>query len=185
MLAAALAVDEPARLEALYAAALLDTGPEFFFEEALESLLYSAPAPVALVSLVDEWRQWFKASRGLDVDETPRACAFCGYAILSDAPLIVTDARRDDRFSDNPLVRGAPHVVAYAGAPIILKRGGRIGTICIIDKAPRAWTHVEIAHLTEIAALVASYIDLRSALLRRHPQRYLDLVMSTADLSWD
>lgn len=178
MPAAPLPINENERLETLYAAALLDTGPETFFEEAVDAVRRRTRAPIALVSLVDRYRQWFKASRGIEASETDRACAFCGYAILDDAPLIVDDAREDERFRDNPLVTGDPWLVAYAGAPIVLKPGVRIGTLCAIDKTPRCWTGAEILQLREVAQLLAQYIELRRALLATNPQRYLDLAVS-------
>jgi GAF domain-containing protein len=182
MPAAPLPSDENLRLEALYGAALVDTRNEFFFEEAVDAALHAVPAPIALVSLVDESRQWFKARRGLQVSETPREYAFCAHAILNDSPLAVADAREDERFKDNPLVTGEPHVIAYAGAPIILNDGARLGTVCVIDHKPRAWTSQEIFQLSRISRLVSAYIELRRSLLANHPQRYLDLTLSGENL---
>ncbi|MEQ1809768.1 MAG: GAF domain-containing protein [Terricaulis sp.] len=169
--------DEPERLQSLHAAAILDTGPDTFFEETVEAVLNAMKCPIALVSLVDEGRQWFKARRGLEVSETDRACAFCAYTILSNEPLLVSDAREDERFADNPLVGGEPPVIAYAGAPIVLKDGPRLGTVCAVDTAPRAWTAREVIDLKEIADLASRYIELRLALLHKHRQRYLELAI--------
>ena len=169
--------DEPKRLQSLHAAAILNTGPDTFLEETVEAVLNAMKCPIALVSLVDEGRQWFKARRGLEVSETDRACAFCGYTILSNEPLLVSDAREDERFVDNPLVRGEPPVIAYAGAPIILKDGSRLGTVCAIDTAPRAWTAREVIDLQEIADLASRYIELRRTLLSKNRQRYLELAI--------
>jgi GAF domain-containing protein len=177
MTAAPIPFDEGNRLSALFAAAILDTGEDTFLEEAVDAVLAVVSVPIVLVSLIDEERQWFKAGRGLSVSETERDCAFCAHAILSDAPLIVGDAREDERFVLNPLVTGAPHVVAYLGVPIVLTCGARIGTVCAIDRTPRSWSWREISHLTDIASLVARYIDLRRALLEKNRQRYLELVV--------
>ena len=90
-------------------------------------------APVAVVTLVDEDRQWFKSCFGLDVTETPREVAFCAHTIMSDELLIVPDASQDPRFANNPLVSGPPHIRFYAGAPIVSENGFRLGSVCVVD----------------------------------------------------
>lgn len=177
-------LDETARLDALMRTAILDTEAEQFFEDIVDSVQYVVPTPIVLISIVDEWRQWFKARRGLDAQETPRDHAFCAHAILNDATLIIEDARKDGRFQDNPLVTGEPHVIAYAGAPIVLENGARLGTVCAIDQTPRQWTAAEIAHLERNARLVARHIDARRAHLEQDRQRFLELALSRAELRY-
>ncbi|MBI3437654.1 MAG: GAF domain-containing protein [Proteobacteria bacterium] len=175
--------NEKHRIDVLCAAALLDTGPEFFFEEAVEAVLAISGVPMAAVSLVDEGRQWFKTSRGLGVSETPRDCAFCSYTILGDEPLIVANARDDERFFDSALVTGEPRVMAYAGAPIVVESGARIGAVCLIDTKPREWSPVHINLLCEVTRLVSRYVDLRRALLNLNPQRLMDLAVGGDSIS--
>lgn len=181
MPAAPLPLNEAARLDALFHAAILDTEAEAFFEDTIDGVQLVVPTPIALISLVDEWRQWFKARRGLEASETPRDHAFCAYAILDEAPLVVADAREDARFQDNPLVTGEPHVIAYAGAPIILDNGAKLGTVCAIDSKPRDWTTAEIAHIERAARIVARYVDARRALLEQDRQRFLEMALTRAE----
>lgn len=178
---APLSSNENARVEALIRAAILDTDVEDFFEDVVDSVQQVVGAPIVLVSLVDEWRQWFKARRGLEAPQTHRDYAFCAYAILDDATLLVSDARDDARFFDNPLVTNEPHVIAYAGAPIILEGGARLGTVCAIDTKPRAWTAFEVAHLERNARIVARHIDARRAHLEQDRQRFLEAALSRAE----
>ncbi len=166
MPAAPLPPNEIERLEALWQARLLDTPPEPFFEDIVDQVRQYLGPPIALVSLVDESRQWFKACCGLTVSETDRESAFCAHAILGDTPLIVADALADPRFASNPLVLGAPYIRAYAGAPIELASGMRLGTVCAIDIKARDWTPAEIAFLARSARLTARYIEARLAMLQ-------------------
>lgn len=129
--------DEADRLEALFEYQILDTAPERDFDELTELVSQVMDVPIALVSLVDETRQWFKARYGLAVSETPREYAFCAHAILQNDMFIVEDSHKDERFSDNALVTGDPHVRFYAGMPLITPKGYKIGTICGIDHVPR------------------------------------------------
>lgn len=128
---------EQDRLQALRDLNVLDTErlPELDRITGLASRIFGAS--IALVSLVDENRQWFKSRCGLDATETPREWAFCDYAIRSTDVMEVLDAREDSRFRDNPLVTGPPHIRYYCGAPLVTRSGYRIGTLCIIDGAPR------------------------------------------------
>ncbi len=181
MPAAHLPFDESSRIEALNRASILDTGIEEFFDDIVDSVRQAVGAPIVLVSLVDEQRQWFKARRGIDAAETHRDHAFCAHAILSDATLTVADARLDARFRDNPLVTGGPRIVAYAGAPLVLECGARLGAICAIDHAPRQWSKAEIAHLERHARLTARHIDARRAHLERDRHRFLELALARAE----
>src|SRR4051794_3244171 len=115
---APLAVDEAERLAALRRLEILDTPPEEAFDRLGRLTAAMVGTPMAVISLVDESRQWFKARLGLEATETPREIAFCAHAILGDQPLVVEDATRDPRFADNPLVTGEPFIHFYAGAPI-------------------------------------------------------------------
>lgn len=181
MIAARAPRDELARLEALIRAAILDTDVEDFFEDVVDTVQAVVTAPIVLISLVDEWRQWFKARRGLGAPETPRDYAFCAHTILSNKTMVVRDATKDARFFDNPLVTGSPHLIAYAGAPITLACGARLGTVCAIDNQPRDWTHDEIAQLERSARMVARHIDSRRATLEKDRQRFLELALSRAE----
>lgn len=174
-------LDETARLDALTRASVLDTEAEPFFEDIVDSVQQVVSSPIVLISLVDEWRQWFKARRGLDAEETPRDHAFCAHAILSDETLVVRDSREDARFCDNPLVSGAPNVIAYAGAPIVLENGARLGTVCVIDHKPRQWSASEIAHVERNARLVARHIDARRAHLEQDRLRFLESSLTRAE----
>ena len=118
--------------------------------------------PIALVSLVDENRQWFKACVGLDTRETPRSQAFCAYTILQDDVLVIGDALLDPRVSDNPLVTGSPRIRFYAGAPLVTRDGHRIGTFCLIDLAPRDFPPADRDRLRRFAAIASRQIEFRS-----------------------
>lgn len=137
--------DDDTRLDALRQLLVLDTPPEERFDRIAEFAAKEFDVPIALVSLVDEDRQWFKARVGLDVCETARDISFCGHAIASDEVMVVPDTLRDPRFVDNPLVSGEPSIRFYAGAPLKLPTGQRVGTLCLIDKTPRSYDEVDRA----------------------------------------
>ncbi len=143
--------DEARRLAALRDAAVLDTPAEERFDRITRLARDLFDVPVALVSLVDEERQWFKSVQGLETRETSRDVAFCAHAILSPDPLVVEDAHADPRFSDNPLVVGVPGVRFYAGQPLLDPDGQPLGTLCVIDREPRAFR----AEHRELLALLA------------------------------
>lgn len=156
--------DEEARLAALRALDLLDGPRERAFDDIVAVARAALGVPIALVSLVDAGRQWFKAADGLAAAETPRDVSFCGHAIMRDDPLIVEDAAEDPRFHDNPLVEGGPKIRFYAGMPLTLPGGFRIGTLCAIDSAPRAEFGPErIETLRALARLTLDAIALREA----------------------
>lgn len=125
------------RLDALRSLDLLDTAPEAEFDAIVRLGCELFGTPTCLVSLVDAERQWFKAQIGLEAPETPRDISFCGHAIHHDEVFVVTDTAADSRFDDNPLVTSAPFICFYAGAPICLPNGYRIGTVCAIAPTPR------------------------------------------------
>ncbi|MEP6971746.1 MAG: GAF domain-containing protein, partial [Betaproteobacteria bacterium] len=110
--------------------------------------------PIALISLVDRDRQWFKSRSGLQVQQTSREVSFCGHAILQPQALVVSDALADDRFADNPLVQSEPRLRFYAGHPIVAADGSAIGTLCLIDHKPRHFGPAQINALRDMAALV-------------------------------
>ena len=151
MSSAPLPIDQARRLATLRACDILDTEPETAFDELVAVAAHIAGAPIALISLVDESRQWFKAKIGLDVCETPREQAFCAYAILEPKSLIVEDARLDARFSDNPLVTSAPGIRFYAGFPLDSGDGLRVGTLCVIDTRARQLSSAQISALQALA----------------------------------
>ena len=168
--------DEARRLEALWALDLLDTPAEERFDRLARLARRLFNVPIALVSLVDSGRQWFKARAGLEVESTPREVSFCGHAIVGDGPLVVEDALEDPRFADNPLVTGAPGIRFYAGAPLRLRGGSALGTLCIIDRVPRLLDAEELQLLddlarlaeAELAATRACQLDELTGLTNRH-----------------
>lgn len=182
MPAAPLPWNEGERITALLRAAILDTGPEEFFEDAVDSVVAATGASIALVCLIDERRQWFKARRGVTASETPRELSICAHTILGDQPVVVTDARIDGRFADNPLVAAPRGMRAYAGAPIILESGARIGTVCAISETPRDWSDAGIAQIVRCARMVARHIDARRAYIEQDRTRFLELALERAEL---
>jgi two-component system, NtrC family, sensor kinase len=158
------AIDEQGRLAALHRYSILDTLPEQIYQDvtALASLICGTP--MSLVSLVDAERQWFKAKVGLAVQETPRSQSFCAHTIGTSTTLIVRDAQEDPRFAANPAVTGAPGIRFYAGAPIVDPAGHVLGTVCVIDTAPRSLTPIQIAALEALARHTMALIEMRHAL---------------------
>jgi signal transduction histidine kinase/ActR/RegA family two-component response regulator len=155
--------DEAERLAALRAYQVLDTEPEAGFDDLTALAAEVAATPIALVSLIDTDRQWFKSRLGLAACETGRDIAFCSHAILDDAPMIVPETHADARFHDNPLVTGEPHIRAYAGIPLRVPAGRRVGTLCVIDTRPRAFSPQQIASLQRLARQVVAQLELRRA----------------------
>ncbi|MGB5336912.1 MAG: GAF domain-containing protein [Woeseiaceae bacterium] len=154
MLAPAVPANEKQRLQTLRDLRLLDTPPEERFDRVTRLAKQVFGTPIALVSLVDADRQWFKSRQGLDAEETPRNISFCGHAILDDKIMVVNDASQDQRFCDNPLVCGDPNIRFYAGYPIGAPDGSRIGTLCIIDREPRDVTKEQLQLLRELGRMV-------------------------------
>jgi signal transduction histidine kinase len=146
--------DEPRRLQALYRLCLLDTPAEMRFDRIVRTAARVFRVPIALVSLVDGDRQWFKARVGLKASSTPRSVSFCGHAILTPDTFVVQNALDDRRFFDNPLVTGAPYVRFYAGHPVRAADGNAVGTLCLIDREAREFPQEQRQLLADMAAWV-------------------------------
>jgi GAF domain-containing protein len=156
---APLPTDEDRRVAALHALGLLDTEPQARFDHVTDAVCREFRVPIALVTLVDRDRQWFLARHGVDIRETSRDESFCAHAILGADVMQVPDTLDDPRFADNPAVTGPPRVRFYAGAPIVLADGSRVGTLCIIDHRPRLLEVTELARLRVLAAGVATMLQ--------------------------
>ncbi len=152
---------ERSRLRELRAFDILDTPPEQVFDEFARLAASIIGTPIALVSFVDEQRQWFKARYGLAATETPREFAFCDYAIQGDKVFVVPDATHDARFVDNPLVTGDPNIRFYAGAPLLTPSGEALGTLCVIDRVPREISAEQKDALQLLSSHVVAQMELR------------------------
>lgn len=152
---------EDARMAALRRYQVLDTQPEREFDDIVKLASYICGVPISAISLIDEARQWFKASVGLDVPETHRDDAFCAHTILDVKPLVVSDARTDGRFYDNPYVLAEPHIRFYAGCPLIGQEGLPLGSLCVIDSETRELTPVQMEMLQALARQVVVVLELR------------------------
>jgi diguanylate cyclase (GGDEF)-like protein len=153
MITAPLPENEPQRLAALHNLGILDTPPDERFDRLTRLARRLFGVPIALVSLVDAERQWFKSTAGLDACETSRDVSFCSHAILQEDFLLVPDALQDLRFADNPLVTGAPYIRFYAGCPLSLTDGLQVGTLCLLDTQARALDGDEAEMLRDLAGL--------------------------------
>lgn len=158
-------IQEVARVAALQKYAILDTDPEQAFDDLTLLASYICRTPIALISLVDENRQWFKSKVGLDVSETSREVAFCSRAILQNDVFIVPDTLQDERFRDNPLVVSEPGIRFYAGAPLITDEGYALGTLCIIDRTPREISPDQKDALRALSRLVLAQLEFRRNLM--------------------
>lgn len=154
--------DEFGRQQALDRLQAVGTVKEKPFERIVDLVKTTLDVPICAVSLIDHDRQWFRASRGLGVDQTPRSVAFCDHAIRADEPFIVEDATCDHRFADNPLVLGEPHIRSYLGIPLKMPDGYMVGTLCVIGQRPRVFSPGEIEILKSFASLVTGELELRT-----------------------
>ncbi len=177
---APLATNERERLEALRSFEILDSESEAAFEDLVEVASHVCGTPIALISLVDEERQWFKARVGLEFAETPRDQAFCAHAILDDATMIVPDATRDERFRENPLVTEAPGIRFYAGAPLRTTDGYRLGTLCVFDTEAREANPLSAAQVEVLEALSRQVVRLLE--LRRVSAHLVEELSRSANL---
>ncbi len=175
---------EAARLAALHDLEILDTAPEAQFDAICETARDLFGTPFVLVSLVGDTEQWFKARCGIDLTGTARGISFCSHTILSNDLLVVEDAERDPRFCDNPLVTGEPGIRFYAGAPLEVAPGLQVGSLCVMDRVPRAFTAQQRQQLENLARIVTAQLRLHKTerLLREREASYRLLADNTKDM---
>ena len=157
--------DESARLASLREYRILDTETERAFDDIVLLASQICAAPISLITLVDEHRQWFKARVGISTSETSRSVSFCAHAIRGRTIFVVPDAMDDERFRDNPMVRGEPHIRFYAGAPLITRDGHALGTLCIVDQVPRTLTEEQERALEALRRQTEAQLELRRNLI--------------------
>ncbi|RNL66343.1 GAF domain-containing protein [Zhongshania marina] len=146
--------NESKRLASLQSLNILDTPFEERFDRITRFASELFDVPIALVSLIDQDRQWFKSAQGLDVRETSRAISFCGHTILSRNIMSTADASVDERFFDNPLVLGEPYIRFYAGCPLLAEDGNALGTLCLIDRRPRILSQDDLDVFRDLALII-------------------------------
>ncbi len=186
MSSAVMQTKEAARLSLLKSLAIFDTPSERAFDDVAVLASQICGAPIALVSLVDGQRQWFKAKVGTSICESPRDVAFCAHAILLTDLFVVPDAHVDPRFADNPLVTGEPHIRFYAGAPLLSADGHALGTLCVIDRVPRQFEPAQAAALRALSRQVVHLLEMRGMVkeLRQQQELLTGLVDSIQTLSF-
>jgi len=153
--------NEPQRIKILWQYDVLDTLPEAVFDEVTELASAICGTPIALITLVDEGRQWFKSKVGISISETSRDVSMCAHAILQKKLFIVPDATKDRRFKDNPLVTSRPKIRFYAGMPLVTPGGHALGTICVVDQKPRRLTENQQEALRVLARHTMTLLELR------------------------
>jgi len=158
---APLPTNEDERLAILKKYHILDTGTEQSYDDITILASHICNVPIAMISLVDEVRQWFKSKVGLEPQETSRDVAFCAHAILQNEPFIVRDATKDRRFADSELVTGEPHIRFYAGFPLINPEGLALGTLCVIDRQPRQLSAGQLKTMQALSRQVMALLELR------------------------
>ena len=156
--------DEQERVAALHELHILDTPTEERYDRLVHFVKQKLQVPIALISLVDTNRQWFKTCIGLPISETSRSASFCAYAILEETILVIPDAAKDERFVDNPLVTGPPFIRFYAGCLLREPQGHKIGTLCLIDRLPRQLDEQQLQRLKRIASVVEHQLYTTAAL---------------------
>jgi GAF domain-containing protein len=161
----AIPANEILRLAALKNSKLLDTSAEEVFDDITKLASYVCNTPIALITLLDDTRQWFKSNIGLNVSETPRYISFCGHAILGNEILEIPNALEDERFRDNPLVINEPNIRFYAGIPLITNEGYAFGTLCVIDKIPRQLSQEQHSALQSLGRQVVALIEYRLSMI--------------------
>lgn len=162
--------DEFERLQLLHSLQILDTPPEPIFDQITRLAAHVLDVPIALISLMDAERQWFKSCIGIDAAETPREQAFCAHTILQSEPMIVPDAKIDDRFCNNPFVTDSPNIRFYAGVPIRSMAGLALGTLCAIDDEPRQLSPTQLAAMRDLADIAAKEVHQRETLVLARAQ---------------
>jgi len=153
--------NEKQRLKVLWQYDVLDTVPEEIFDDLTDLAAHICETPIALISLIDEDRQWFKSKIGVTISETSRDISFCAHAILNNDLLIITDATQDERFKKNPFVTSDPKIRFYAGAPLITPDGHALGTLCVMDNVPRTLRSEQQQALRVLARHVVTQLELR------------------------
>lgn len=156
-----MAVDEKTRLDALRKYRILDTDPEQAFDDLTFLASQICETPIALISLVDEHRQWFKSRVGIDAEQTSRSVSFCAHAIQQPNLFVVPDTLKDARFRENPLVVNDPNIRFYAGAPLVTRDGDALGTLCVVDVRPRTITDGERQALEALRRQAQAQLELR------------------------
>ena len=186
-------LEESERLDALHYYQVLDSEPEPAFDRITALAARLLRTPIALISFVDERRQWFKSAHGISVSQTPREGGFCAAAITCATPTVIPDARANAGFANHPMVVGVPGVRLYAGAPLTTGEGHNIGTLCVLDTVARELTEEEVSVLADLAGLVMAQLDQRMSKLhllrsermrreaRRHAQRMEELERVKSD----
>ena len=155
---------EAARVAVLDRYAILDTEPEQAFDDLVNLASYICKTPIALLSLVDDRRQWFKSKIGVQLEETAKEVSFCAHAIQQEDLFIIPDTLKDPRFRENPLVLGEPHIRFYTGAPLINEDGFALGTLCVIDRQPRELDSEQKEALWALSRLALGQMELRQNL---------------------